>query len=120
MSSMKKFLPLAMIIAFILLGLDAFYQSKPTEKNTRIYKVVRTYSPYYLEKRFGGLQIRNKQDPNFKEKPTNATLFQEFARLEKAWGKNHLKIEDHILIIQDDKGAKLSSLMSLYFFWIGI
>ena len=110
MKSIKKFLPVAIILGFFLFGLDAFFQSRPSEKNARVYKTVQTYSPYYLERRFGGLQIMNKENPDFKEKPTNATLFREFSRLEKEWGQAHLKIENNTLIITDNNGTQLSTL----------
>ena len=110
MTSFKKYLPIALILGFILFGLGAFLQSKPSSKNERVYKTVQKYSPYYLDKRFGGLQIMSKEDPDFKEKPTNMTLFKEFERLEREWGKKHLKIENNQLVIADNNGSKLSTL----------
>jgi len=110
MNSLKKYLPIALLLGFILFGLDAFLQSKPSPKNARVYKTVQQYSPFYLDKRFGGLQIMSKEDSEFKEKPTNMTLFKEFERLEKVWGQKHLKIKDNTLIILDNNGSQLSSL----------
>ncbi|RRS30568.1 MAG: hypothetical protein P794_06335 [Epsilonproteobacteria bacterium (ex Lamellibrachia satsuma)] len=110
MNSLKKYLPIALFLGFLLFGLDAFMQSKPSSKNARVYKTVKQYSPYYLEKRFGGLQIMNKEDPEFKEKPNNMTLFKEFERLEKEWGKKHLKMENNMLIILDNNSSQLSTL----------
>ena len=110
MQSLKKFLPIALIIGFILFGLDAFLQSKPSSKNRRIYKAVQTYSPYYLDKRFGGLQIMNKEDKEFKLTPNNMTLFKEFERLEKKWGLKHLSIVNSQLIIVDNNGSQLTTV----------
>ena len=110
MSSLKKYLPIALLIGFILFGLSAFFQSKPSPKNNRVYKTVQQYSPYYMDKRFGGLTILNKEDPEFKEKPNNMTLFKEFERLEKTWGKTHLKIENNTLIILDNNGSQQATL----------
>ena len=110
MKSFKKYLPIALFLGFMIFGLDALMQSKPTEKNKRVYDMVRTYSPYYLDKRFGGLQIMSKEDPEFKEKPNNMTLFKEFERLEREWGKKHLKIENNQLIIADNNGSQLTTL----------
>jgi hypothetical protein len=110
MKAFKKFLPLALILGFILFGLDAFLQSKPSPKNIRIYKAVQAYSPYYLDKRFGGLQIMSKEDKTFKSKPNNMTLFKEFERLEKTWGKKHLKLQENQLIIIDNNGTELSTI----------
>jgi len=111
MSSLKKYLPIALLLGFFIFGLDAFFQSKPSAKNERVYKTVQQYSPYYLEKRFGGLQIMSKEDIEFNEKPTNMTLFKEFARLEKTWAKTHLKLENSNLIILDNNGTQTSSLL---------
>jgi hypothetical protein len=84
-------------------------QSKPSEKNERIYTIVKKYSPYYFNKRFGGIQILNKEDKDFKVKPTNMELFKEFANLEKSWAKKHLKIKNNTLIIfNNDKVKQLS------------
>jgi hypothetical protein len=110
MNSLKKYLPIALLAGFILYGLGAFMQSKPSNKNERVYKTVQKYSPYYLDKRFGGLSIKNKEDAEFKEKPNNMTLFKEFERLEKSWGKTHLKIESNTLIILDNNGSQLATL----------
>ena len=98
---MKKYLPIALILGFMAFGFVAFLDSKPSEKNDRIYKIVQKYSPYYLDKRFGGLQIMSKIDPEFKETPNNMSLFKEFERLENAWGKKHLKLDESILVIYD-------------------
>ena len=111
MSSFKKYLPIALLIGFMLFGLSAFIQSKPSTKNDHVYKTVQKYSPYYMDKRFGGLTILNKEDPEFKEKPNNMTLFKEFERLEKAWGKTHLKIENNTLIILDNNGSQQATLL---------
>ena len=110
MKSFKKFLPVAVILAFFLFGLDAFFQSRPSDKNERVYKAVQLYSPYYLDRRFGGLQIMSKENTDFKEKPTNSTLFREFTRLEREWAKTHLKIQNNNLIISDNNGTTLSTL----------
>ena len=110
MKQFNRYLMPALFMGFFLFGLVAFIDSKPSPKNTRIYKTVQHYSPYYLDKRFGGLQIMSKADPEFKEKPNNTTLFQEFERLEREWGKQHLKVENNTLIILDDNGTKQASL----------
>ncbi len=110
MSKFKKYLLPAFFLAFLLIGISAFLQSKPSPKNARVYKTVKQFSPYTLEKRFGGLEIINKEDPEFKEKPDNMTLFKEFERLEKAWGKKHLKLEKSTLVIMDNNGTTVHTL----------
>jgi len=110
MQSLRKYLPLALFAAFFTLAILALMSSKPTAKNERIYKAVQKYSPYYLDKRLGGLTIKNKEDKEFKEKPTNMTVFQEFERLERTWGKEHLKVENNTLIIHDTNGTIQASI----------
>jgi hypothetical protein len=110
MNKMSKYLLPALFLGFLIFGLAAFMDSKPSQKNERVYKAVQQYSPYYFDKRFGGLQIMNREDPEFKEKPNNMTVFKEFERLEKAWGKKHLKLEKDNLIILDNNGEKRAVL----------
>jgi len=110
MNKLRKYLPFALFLGFFLFGLNAFLESKPSSKNERIYKAVKKYSPFYIDKRFGGLQIMNKEDSSFKEKPTNMTFFKEFERLEREWGKKHLKLDNDTLLILDNSGETQSSL----------
>jgi len=105
MQQFSKYLPMGLFLAFFMFGLAAFMESKPSPKNERIYKMVQKYSPYYLEKRFGGLEIMKRGDPDFKEKPDNTTLFKTFERFERQWGQRHLKIENRTLLILDDNGT---------------
>ncbi|AKF25645.1 hypothetical protein YH65_09825 [Sulfurovum lithotrophicum] len=110
MQNMRKYLLPAFFLAFLLIGINALIESKPSPKNTRVYKTVQQFSPYALEKRFGGLQIINKEDPKFKEKPNNMTIFKEFERLEKEWGKKHLKLKNDTLVILDNNGTTVHTL----------
>ncbi len=110
MNRLKKYLPIALAIGFFVFGFSAFLESKPSHKNARIYKNVQKYSPYYLNKRFGGIEILSKTDREFKLKPTNMELFKEFELLESTWAKSHLKIENSTLIIVDNNQTKLFSL----------
>jgi len=110
MQNMRKYLLPALFLGFLFIGINALIESKPSPKNARVYKTVQQFSPYTLEKRFGGLQIVNKEDPEFKEKPNNMTIFKEFERLEKAWGKKHLKLESNTLVIMDNNGTTLHTL----------
>ena len=110
MQPLRKYLPFALFAAFFGLAILALMSSKPSPKNERIYKAVQKYSPYYLEKRLGGLTIKSKVDEKFKEKPTNMTIFKEFARLERTWGKQHLTVESNMLIIRDNNGTTQTSI----------
>jgi hypothetical protein len=110
MQNFRKFLLPALFLGFLFIGITALIESKPSPKNARVYKTVQQFSPYILKKRFGGLQIINKEDPEFKEKPNNMTLFKEFERLEKAWGEKHLKLSGGTLVIIDHNGTTLHTL----------
>lgn len=110
MDSIKKYLPLALMLGFLALGISAFMQSKPSQKNERVYTTVKQYSPYYTDQRFGGIQIMSKEDADFKEKPNNMTLFKRLDELEKAWGQKHLRLENNILIILDNNGSQQATL----------
>ncbi len=106
---MKKLLFIALGLGFLFFGIGAYLQSKPTPKNTRIYTFVKQYSPYYLDKRFGGLQIMSKEDKEFKEKPDNMEVFHRLESLEKAWGKRHLKIDNFQLSVTDNNGSTITT-----------
>ncbi len=110
MNSLKKYLPFALILAFLAIAISAFIQSKPSHKNERVYTTVKKYSPYYTDQRFGGIQILSKEDPEFKENPDNMALFKRLDDLEKAWAQKHLKVEKNTLIILDNNGTQLSTL----------
>ena len=109
---MKKYLFPALAIALTFMVLVAFQEAKPTPK-TPIYKEVQKYSPYYLDKRFGGLQIMSKIDGKFKEKPTNIEVFHRLEYLEKEWAKTHLKRFNNKLIIMDNNGTEITSISIL-------
>jgi len=109
MQKFRKYLPFVFLLAFFLIGLNVFIQSRPTPKNKRIYKIVKEYSPYYIEKRFGGLEILNKQNKEFKEKPTNETFFKRYESLERDWGKKHLTLNNNRVTIKDDSNKTLKT-----------
>lgn len=107
---MKKILFVVLGAGFLLFGVLAYIKSEPLPKNERIYKAVREFSPYYLEKRIGGLQIRNKENEAFKEKPKNMEVFHRMDQLEKEWGQAHLSIYDNALIIKDNNGSIVKNI----------
>ncbi len=98
---MKNYLFFALTLGLSFMAFMAFQEAKPTPK-TPIYKEIQKYSPYYIDKRFGGLQIMSKQDKEFKEKPNNMEIFHRLEFLEKSWGERHLKITNTLLEIRED------------------
>ncbi len=107
---MKKILFIALSIAFLFYGFVAYRQSIPEHKNKRVYQILKKYSPYYLEKRLGGLQIRSKEDKEFKEKPDNMEVFHRLDKLEKEWGRKHLKLDGKMLEIHDKSGKIIDTV----------
>lgn len=110
MSSFRNYLFALLAIGFVVIAISAYFESRPEQKNQRIYQEVKKYSPYYIEKRFGGLQILSKTDKDFIEKPKNIEIFHQLDLLEKKWGKNHLKIENSQLYILDDHNASIATI----------
>jgi len=110
MNTLKKLLPFALMLGFLALGISAFIQSKPSQKNERVYTAVKQYSPYYTQQYMGGIQIMNKEDTEFKDQPDSTKLFKRLDELEKTWGQKHLKVLNNVLIILDNNGTQLSSL----------
>ena len=107
---MKKYLFWALGLAFIIFGFSAYVESIPEHKNDRVYNEIKKFSPYYLDKRFGGLRILSKENEEFKEKPTNMEVFHRLDKLEKDWGKAHLKLDNQTLTIVDNNGTTQSTI----------
>jgi hypothetical protein len=108
---MKKYIFWALGAGFIFLGFSAYMQSLPEKKNDRIYTEFKKYSPYYIDKRFGGLRILNKEDEEFKEKPDNIKVFHRLDELDKAWGKSHLKLTNSELLVLDNNGTTQATIV---------
>lgn len=109
MSKFSKYIPVALFLGFLFISIVTFMASKPTPKNARVYKIVKEYSPYYIEKTLGGLRIRKKGDKDFKEEPSNSDFFKRYEFLEKEWGRKHLKLNGNRLTIVDN-GKELKSI----------
>jgi len=105
MNKYGKYLVWALGLSFLLLGINAFLQSRPEAKNERVYREIKKYSPYYLDKRVTGLDIKSREDRSFKESPSSMELFHELDRLEKTWGKKHLKLQKNMLTVLDKNGT---------------
>jgi hypothetical protein len=105
MQKMRKYLIWALAAGFLILGISAYVQSQPEPKNKRVYQEIQKYSPYYIDKRVGGLNIKSKEDEAFKEKPDNIELFHRLDALNKNWGKDHLKLQNSQLLVLDNNGS---------------
>ena len=97
---MSNMFIIGLTILFFVLGFNALKDAQPSHKNQRIYKELKKYIPYYLEKRIGGFSILSKDD-NIKEKPPITEVYSRLEQLEQGWGMEHLKIVNDDLIILD-------------------
>jgi hypothetical protein len=102
----KKGLLFGFLFAFLVMGFVAMQRAMPEAKEERIYKAIKVYSPYKLEKRIGGLTIINKQT-GIKEKPSAADVLHRVDELEKEWGKTHLRVQDSDLIVLGDNNQTI-------------
>ena len=109
-NKMGKYLIWGLVIGFLLLSVNAFIESKPEAKNQRVYQEIKKYSPYYLDKRVTGLDIKSKADPDFKESPSSMELYHRLDKLEKEWGAKHLKLKQNSLIVLDDNGSTVATI----------
>lgn len=100
-SSIKRGLVVGLVFAFLVMGFVTMQRAMPEAKEERIYKELKVYMPYRLEKTVGGLAIIDKRDGR-KETPSAAEVMLRLDDLEKQWGKQHLKILGDQVIILDD------------------
>ena len=105
----KNILLMGLVVLFFIVGFIGFKGALPENKNERVYGILKEYLPYTIEKRTGGLAIVYK-DGREKEKPSNAEIFHITDKLEKEWGKEHLKLENNVLIILDKDKKELRKL----------
>jgi hypothetical protein len=101
MSLVKKVFVLSLFTAFLVMGFVSMKRAMPEKKEERIYKAIKAYSPYQLEKRIGGLTIL-KLNEGTKEKVSAAEVLLRLDELDKAWGKTHLSVVDNDVIIKKD------------------
>ncbi len=104
----KKVLIFVFFSGFLIMGVISMKRAMPETKEERIYQAIKSYSPYVLEKRFGGLTIINKYDDT-KEKPNSAEVLHRMDELDKKWAKKHLRIENNDIIVtkEDNTTVKI-------------
>lgn len=98
----KRIVIFGLLAGFLIMGIRSMDMAMPEAKEERIYKAIKVYSPYHLEKRIGGLTILNSKDEDFKEKINAADILHRLDELDKRWGKNHLKVENNDLVVTKD------------------
>ena len=103
---------IGLIVLFFVLGFNALQDAKPTQKDQKIYKEVKEYIPFYLEKRLGGFSILSKED-DIKEKPPITEVYHRLEQLEKGWGMSHLKLVENKLEVYDNNKTKIKTIPNL-------
>jgi len=109
MSSAKKGLFWGVLFAFLVMGFLAVQKATPPQKEDRIYKAIKVYSPYKFEERIGGLTIVDKRDGT-KEKPSAADVLLRMDELEKKWGHSHLKVKKDELTVLGDNNQSVTKI----------
>ncbi len=100
-SLVKKVFIFSLLSAFLVMGFVSMKRAMPENKEKRIYKAIKAYSPYQLEKRIGGLTIINTKD-DIKEKISAAEVLHRIDELDKKWAKTHLSVEGGDVIVRKD------------------
>ena len=104
--SAKKGLFIGFLFAFFVMGFISMQRATPEAKEERIYKAIKVYSPYKLEKRVGGLTIVDSRTGD-KEKPEAAEIFHRLDEVDKVWGKKYLKVENNDVIVMGENNQTM-------------
>ena len=106
----KKVFVSVLLVGFLAMGILSMKRAMPEAKEERIYKAIKIYSPYELEKRMGGLAILNKLTDE-KEKPSNAEILHRLDELDKEWAKEYVRVEGNDVIITKDDDTEVKILI---------
>ncbi len=109
MNRFSKYLGPALGLAFFLIAFVTLMQSQPEKRDRYVYTQLKPYIPYRIEKKMSGLRIRDTRTGE-KIEPANTEVYHVLDRLEKQWGKRHLRLEGMQLIVRDDKNATLATI----------
>ena len=102
----KKVIFIGIIVGFFVMGFLSMQRAMPAEKESRIYKAIKVYSPYKLEKRMGGLTIVDTRT-GVKEKPSAAEVYHRLDELEKEWAKQHLRLQESDVVVVGDNNQSV-------------
>lgn len=105
----KVVIIIGLIVGFFLIGYNIFKDSLPEAKNERIYKELKVYMPYELEKRVGGYSIVSKIT-GIKEKPPASKVFKRLDELEKMWGQEFLTIEGNTILVKNKQNEVIGKV----------
>ncbi|WP_457746119.1 hypothetical protein [Sulfurimonas sp.] len=94
------------MFAFFVMGVLSMQRAMPDAKEERIYKAIKVYMPYKVEKRMGGLTLIDTRDGR-KEKPDAASFYHRLDELEKEWGKQHLRVVNNDVVVVGDNNQSI-------------
>jgi len=108
-SLVKRVLIFGLLAGFLIMGILSMERAMPQAKEERIYKAIKAFSPYSLEKRMGGLTILDSRDKEKKEKPSAAEVLLRLDELDKQWAKTHIVVKNNDVIItkEDNSTVKI-------------
>jgi hypothetical protein len=107
--NVKKGLFIGFLFAFLVLGFVAMQRAMPESKEQRIYKAIKVYSPYKMEKIVGGLAIIDTRTGD-KEKPSAAEVMLRYDELDKKWGHQHLRIEGDQVVVLGENNQSIAKI----------
>ncbi len=109
MKKYSKYLGIALGLGFLMLAFVAFIKSQPQSRDKEVYQQLKQYIPYKIEKKIGGLRIRNTKTDE-KIEPSNMEVYHVLDNLEKDWGEKHLKRDGDTLTILNDKNQTIGTI----------
>ena len=107
--NVKRGLIFGFLFAFLVVGFSTMMRSMPASKEMRIYKEIKVYMPYELEKKLGGFAIVDKRDGS-KEKPSAAEVMLRLDEVEGLWGKTHLRVEGSQLLVLGENNNTITKI----------
>jgi len=107
--NVKRGLIFGFLFAFLVVGISTMKRSMPASKEVRIYKEIKVYMPYKLEKTVGGLAIIDKRDGS-KEKPSATEVMLRLDEVEGQWGHKHLRIEGSQVLVLGDNNNTITKI----------
>ncbi len=106
----SNLLLLGFIVGFFIMGYVAFNKALPETKNERVYELLKPHFPYTIKQRLGGFTIIYKEGDH-KEKPPASEVFKRIDEIDKAWGKDFLKLENNNLQILDKNKKVIAQIV---------
>ena len=109
MKKYSKYLGIALGLGFLFLALVALIKGQPQNRDKQVYTQLKPYIPYKIEKKIGGLRIRNTKTDE-KIEPSNMEVYNVLDNLEKDWGEKHLRRNGNTLLVIDDQNKTLQKI----------